>query len=263
MGAFTAKRHFFIIEWNGDENANMKKNDEKKINAFDLREKVYKANLRLQRDGLSILTWGNVSGIDRERGVILIKPSGVPYETMRPEDIVTLNLEGEAIEGDRKPSSDTPTHVALYKAFPNIGAIVHTHSPYAVAFAQAKRDIPPYGTTHADAFFGPIPCSRDLTKEEIEGDYEANTGKLIVETFRNRDYEAIPGALIASHGAFVWGKNPEEALDRALILEEVAKMAVLSERLNPNIKPISKALLDKHYNRKHGKKAYYGQPKKQ
>lgn len=233
----------------------MKKN----IEIEKLKKQVYEANMRLVKEGLVTLTWGNVSGINRELGIVVIKPSGVPYESMKIEDMVVVNLEGKVIEGHYKPSSDTPTHLELYKKFPRVGGVVHTHSSFAVAWAQAKKDITAYGTTHADTYYGDIPCTRELNKKEIENNYELNTGKIIVETFINKDYEAIPGVIVASHGPFSWGKSPKDAVDHAVILEEVAKIALLSKVVDANISEVSKDLLNKHYNRKHGRDAYYGQ----
>ena len=224
-----------------------------------LKQSVFEANMRLYRSNLIILTWGNVSGIDRESGLVVIKPSGVSYETMSADDMVVVDLEGNVVEGRYKPSSDTATHIELYKRFPNIGGVVHTHSTFATSFAQAKREIVTYGTTHADTFYGSVPCSRPLTKEEIESDYELNTGKVIVETFLNRDYEAVPGVLVGSHGPFTWGKDENAAVTNAIILEEVAKMAYLTKGINPEVEEIDQYLKDKHYFRKHGKNAYYGQ----
>lgn len=228
----------------------------------ELKKRVYEENLRLKSSGLVILTWGNVSGIDREKGLVVIKPSGVPYSSMRESDMVVVNMDGKIVEGDLKPSSDLATHLELYKAFPKIGGVVHTHSTYAVAFAQAGRPLPPYGTTHADTFYGEVPCTRSLTKEEINKAYELNTGKVIVETFKGKDYEAIPSVLVRNHGPFSWGASPEKAVENALILEEVCKMALLSEAINPEIERVDQYLLDKHYLRKHGKNAYYGQKEK-
>ena len=227
----------------------------------ELKQKVFEANLLLPKYGLVTFTWGNASGIDRARGLVAIKPSGVPYENMSPEDMVVVDLDGKVVEGKWKPSSDTPTHVELYKAFPAIGGIVHTHSSYATSWAQAGRDIPCYGTTHADYFYGDIPCLRGLTKEEIEEAYERNTGLLIVREFARlgKDPVAVPGCLCRNHGPFAWGKDPAEAVHNAVVLEEVAKMAYLSEQINPGIQPAPQELQDKHYLRKHGKDAYYGQ----
>ncbi len=228
----------------------------------ELKKRVYEQNLRLKESGLVILTWGNVSGIDREKGLVVIKPSGVSYSSMKESDMVVTDLEGNVVEGDLRPSSDLATHLELYKRFPKIGGVVHTHSTHAVAFAQAGRDLPPYGTTHADTFYGEVPVSRSLSKEEIEEAYELNTGKVIVETFKGKDYEAVPGVLVRNHGPFTWGNSPEKAVENAIVLEEVCKMALLSESLNPDIKRVDQYLLDKHYFRKHGKNAYYGQKEK-
>lgn len=225
----------------------------------ELKKRVYDENIRLKESGLVILTWGNVSAIDRKSGLVVIKPSGVSYDKMKPEDMVVTDLNGKIIEGKLNPSSDLLTHLELYKAFPNIGGVVHTHSTFAVSFAQAGKDLAAYGTTHADTFYGNVPCTRKLTKKEIENNYELNTGKVIVETFANKNYEGIPAVLVKNHGPFTWGNSPEKAVENALILEEVAKMAFLSESLNNKIKPVDNYLLDKHYNRKHGKNAYYGQ----
>ena len=227
-----------------------------------LKKAVWKANLELPERGLVIYTWGNVSGIDRERGLVVIKPSGVEYDALTPEQMVVIDLEtGEKVEGDLNPSSDTKTHLELYKAFPEIGGVVHTHSPYAVAWAQAGHDIPCFGTTHADYFYGSVPCTRYLTREELDEDYEKGTGKVIVETFRRRgiDPEAVPAVICRSHGPFTWGKDPAQAVYHAGVLEEVAKMAILTCRINPNAMPAPSRILDKHYFRKHGENAYYGQ----
>ena len=224
-----------------------------------LKKEVFAANMRLYKSNLIILTWGNVSGIDRDLGLVVIKPSGVSYETMTEEDMVVVDLDGNVVEGKYKPSSDTKTHLELYKNFPLIGGVVHTHSTFATSFAQAKRNIVTYGTTHADTFYGDVPCSRDLSKEEVEQDYELNTGRVIVETFASLDYEAVPGVLVSSHGPFTWGKDPNSAVTNAIILEEIAKMAYLSLGINNQIKEIEQHLKDKHYFRKHGKNAYYGQ----
>ncbi|MBQ8885147.1 MAG: L-ribulose-5-phosphate 4-epimerase [Clostridia bacterium] len=229
----------------------------------ELKERVFKQNLALVKNGLVVLTWGNVSAIDREKGLVVIKPSGVSYDEMTADDMVLVDIiTGKAVEGKYRPSSDTPTHLYLYKAFPNIGGIVHTHSTNAVAWAQAGRSIPAYGTTHADAFYGPVPCARALTKEEVEGAYEHNTGKVIAETFKTLDYEAIPAVLVKNHGPFAWGKSPEKAVENAVTLEEVAKMAMLTESIGDKVQTVDGYLLDKHYFRKHGKNAYYGQGEK-
>ena len=222
-----------------------------------LKQRVFEQNLALVKYGLVILTWGNVSAIDRETGLVVIKPSGVDYATMKAEDMVVVDLDGNIVEGNYRPSSDTPTHLELYKSFHEIGGVVHTHSTYAVAFAQAGRNITAYGTTHADAFYGDVPCTRALTAEEIQSAYEKNTGKVIVETVSN--YNAIPAILVKNHGPFTWGNSPEKAVENAVTLEEVAKMATLTEKLNPKTKRVDQFLLDKHYFRKHGKNAYYGQ----
>ncbi len=224
-----------------------------------LKEQVCRANLLLPEHNLVTFTWGNVSGIDRKRGLVVIKPSGLNYEWMKPEDMVVLDLEGKVVEGSWKPSSDTPTHLALYNAFPDCGGIVHTHSRWATVFAQAGRDIPALGTTHADDFHGPIPCTRPLTEEEIAGEYEAETGNVIIETLRGRDPMAVPAALVHSHGPFAWGRDPLEAVHNAVVLEEVAFMAWHTLALEPGKGEMQKALLEKHYLRKHGPGAYYGQ----
>lgn len=227
----------------------------------ELKRQVYEANMDLPRYGLVTFTWGNVSGIHRESGLFVIKPSGVDYDKLKPEDMVVIDLEGNKIEGTLNPSSDTATHVQLYKAFPQIGGIVHTHSSYAVSWAQAGRDIPCYGTTHADYIYGEIPCLRSLTAEEIEEAYEANTGRMIVSEFQRmgKDPLAVPAVLCKNHGPFAWGKTPHEAVHNAVVLEEVAKMAYRAEIINPRIQPAPQALQDKHYFRKHGEGAYYGQ----
>lgn len=215
----------------------------------------------LPKHGLVTFTWGNVSEIDRETGYFAIKPSGVEYDKLKPEDMVIVDLNGNKIEGKYNPSSDTATHVELYKAFPNIGGIVHTHSPWATSWAQAGRDIPCYGTTHADYIYGSVPCVRNLTKEEIDAGYEKNTGVLIVDYFKDKDYEAVPAVLCKNHGPFTWGKDGHEAVHNAVVLEEVAKMATRTEAINPDVKPAPQVLQDKHYYRKHGANAYYGQSK--
>jgi L-ribulose-5-phosphate 4-epimerase len=224
-----------------------------------LKEQVYQANMELNNRKLVVYTWGNVSGIDREKGLWVIKPSGVAYEALRPEMMVVLDLEGKVAEGELKPSSDTPTHLYLYQQFAKVGGVVHTHSALATSWAQASMGIPCYGTTHADYFYGEIPCTRELTREEIAGDYELNTGKVIVERFHHLDYEAIPAVLVAGHGPFSWGPDPMTAVHNSVVLEEVAKMAWTTLTLNPKISQVSPDLLDKHYQRKHGKNAYYGQ----
>lgn len=227
----------------------------------ELKEKVLEANLLLPRHGLVTFTWGNVSEIDRAAGVIAIKPSGVDYDKMRAEDIVILDLDGNKVEGKLKPSSDAPTHVVLYKAFAEVGGIVHTHSAYATSWAQAGMGIPCYGTTHADYFYGTIPCARSLTAEEIGNEYEKNTGLVIVETFKElgKDPMAVPGVLCVNHGPFTWGKDSYEAVHNAVVLEEVAKMALRARLINPSIAEAPQTIQDKHYFRKHGKNAYYGQ----
>lgn len=225
----------------------------------DLKKEVYEANMLLKESGLVILTWGNASGIDREKGLFVIKPSGVPYDKMRPEDMVVMDLEGNKVEGDLNPSSDTSTHLELYKKFKDIGGITHTHSKWATIWAQAGRNIEAYGTTHADYFYGKIPCTRSMTKDEIKGDYERETGKVIVEIFKDMDPTLVPAVLVKSHGPFTWGKDASEAVNNAIILEEIALMAYGSEQLNNNLDRMDKNLLDKHFLRKHGKDAYYGQ----
>lgn len=227
----------------------------------NLKQKVYEANMLLPRYGLVTFTWGNVSGIDRESGLVVIKPSGVDYEDLSPDKLVVLDLEGKVVEGKLNPSSDTKTHLELYKAFPTLGGIVHTHSVNAVAWAQACRDIPCYGTTHADYFYGDIPCARHLTVEELEEDYERNTGKAIIECFneRNLDPKAVPGVICASHGPFTWGKDAAQAVYHAVVMEEVAKMARLTLAIKPDAAPAPQHVQDKHYMRKHGPNAYYGQ----
>lgn len=227
----------------------------------ELKKAVYEANMDLPRYGLVTFTWGNVSAIDRERGLFVIKPSGVDYDKLTPEDMVVMDLNGNKVEGRYNPSSDTATHLELYKAFPEIGGVVHTHSSYATSWAQAGRSIPCYGTTHADYMYGEIPCVRCLTKEEIEGAYEENTGHLIVNSFKEmgKDVMAVPAVLCKNHGPFAWGKDAHEAVHNAVVLEEVAKMAYRAETINPRIQPAPQELQDKHYYRKHGANAYYGQ----
>ena len=225
----------------------------------ELKQKVYEANMQLPKYGLVTFTWGNVSAIDREKGLFVITPSGVDYDKMKPEDMVVMDLEGNQVEGKLNPSSDTKTHLVLYNRFPMIGGIVHTHSPWATSWAQAGRDIPCYGTTHADYMYGEIPCVRCLTKEEIDTAYEKNTGLLIVDYFKDKDYEAVPAVLCKNHGPFTWGKDGHEAVHNAVVLEEVAKMAARCEMINPQVKPAPQELQDKHYYRKHGANAYYGQ----
>lgn len=226
----------------------------------ELREEVLKANLLLPEHHLVTFTWGNVSGIDKESGLMVIKPSGVDYDKLRAEDLVVLDVKtGEKVEGDLNPSSDTPTHLELYRAFPALGGIVHTHSPWATIFAQAMKSIPCFGTTHADYFYGTIPVTRPMTNEEISGEYEKETGSVIIETFQNIDPADMPGVLVANHGPFTWGKDAMNAVHNAVVLEEVAKMAHAALALNPALTSINPVLLDKHYLRKHGKNAYYGQ----
>lgn len=228
-----------------------------------LKKEVYEANQMLPAHGLVTFTWGNVSGIDRESGLFVIKPSGVEYERLTPEDMVVVDLQGKKVEGKYNPSSDTATHAELYRAFPEIGGIVHTHSSYATSWAQAGRSIPCYGTTHADYIYGEVPCLRCLGEAEIEEAYEANTGRLIVSEFQRMGKEimAVPAVLCKNHGPFSWGTNAKEAVHNAVVLEEVAKMAYRAETINPRIQPAPQALQDKHYYRKHGANAYYGQAK--
>ena len=224
-----------------------------------LKQQVYEANLKLVEYNLVLFTWGNVSAIDKETGLVVIKPSGVDYAKLTANDMVVMNLNGEKVEGELNPSSDTPTHLELYRRFPEIGGVAHTHSTFAVSFAQAASDIPAYGTTHADFAFGSVPCTRDLTKDEIEGEYELNTGKVIAECFetRNIDYNAVPAVLVRSHGPFTWGKDGYDAAKNSAILEEVTKMAYLSKTMNAE--PANEFIQHKHYFRKHGANAYYGQ----
>lgn len=225
----------------------------------NLKEAVLKANLELPVRGLVTYTWGNVSAIDRESGLIAIKPSGVEYDNMKAEDIVIIDLECNVVEGKLKPSSDAPTHAVLYKAFPEIGGVCHTHSKWAASWAQAGMGIPAYGTTHADYFYGEIPCTRDMTREEIVSAYEANTGVVIAETFEGLNPNHIPAVLVKSHGPFTWGKDAYEAVHNSVVLEELAMMAMQCRNLNPAVKPMAQDLLDKHFLRKHGVHAYYGQ----
>ncbi|MBQ3756454.1 MAG: L-ribulose-5-phosphate 4-epimerase [Oscillospiraceae bacterium] len=225
----------------------------------ELKKTVCEANLLLPKHGLVTFTWGNVSGIDRDKGLVVIKPSGVPYDGMQPEDMVVVDLDGKLVEGKWKPSSDTPTHVVLYKAFPECGGIVHTHSRWATTIAQAKKEISAMGTTHADYFYGAIPCTRPMTDREIRGEYEKETGNVIVETFADRNPADIPGVVVCSHGPFAWGTDPMNAVHNAVVMEEVAFMNWHAMVLNPELGPMQQTLLDKHYLRKHGKNAYYGQ----
>ena len=223
-----------------------------------LKDDVFKANINLVKHGLVLFTWGNVSGIDREKGLVVIKPSGVSYEEMKAEDMVVVDLDGKVMEGSLKPSSDTPTHIELYKAFPDICGIAHSHSTYATAWAQAGRDIPNIGTTHADTFNDAIPCTRDMTEAEINGAYEKETGTVIVERFTQLNPVHIPGVLVKNHGPFAWGKNPDDAVHNAVTLEQVAKMALIAYSINPQ-STMNPSLVQKHFFRKHGDGAYYGQ----
>ena len=229
----------------------------------ELKKQVYEANMLLPKYNLVTFTWGNVSGIDRASGLFVIKPSGVPYEELSPDKMVVVNLDGKVVEGDLNPSSDTPTHLELYRAWSGIGGIVHTHSSYATSWAQSGRSIPCYGTTHADYYYGAIPCLRCLTKEEIEEAYEENTGRLIINEFERlgKDPAAVPACLCKNHGPFCWGSSPVDAVHSAVVLEEVAKMAYRTELINPKVDPAPQDLQDKHYYRKHGANAYYGQKK--
>lgn len=228
-----------------------------------LKQEVYKANMDLVRYGLVIFTWGNVSGIDRERGLVVIKPSGVDYETMRPEDMVVVDLNtGKVVEGDLRPSSDTPTHLALYRAWPEIGGVVHTHSTYATAWAEAGIDLPNIGTTHADYFHNAIPCTADMTEAEVKGEYELETGNVIIARFTKDGINPVhtPGVLVKNHGPFSWGKDPHEAVHNAVVMEQVAKMAFVAYSVNPRL-TMNPLLIEKHFSRKHGPNAYYGQKK--
>lgn len=225
----------------------------------NLKKRVFEQNLALAKHGLIVLTWGNVSARDEETGFVVIKPSGVSYDVMKPEDMVVVDVDGNIVEGCFNPSSDLPTHLYLYNWWKNVRGIVHTHSTYATAFAQSGRSIPSFGTTHADSFYGAIPCSRGLSEEEIFNEYEKNTGKVIVEAINNE--EEIPGVLVKNHGVFTWGCSPEKAVENAVTLEEVAKMAHLTLSLTPDVSEINQELLDKHYFRKHGANSYYGQKK--
>lgn len=225
----------------------------------ELKQLVYEQNMELPKRKLVTYTWGNVSGIDRQKGLFVIKPSGVDYETLKPSDMVVMDLERNKIEGDLNPSSDTATHLELYKAFKEIGGIVHTHSTFATSWAQAGRDLPCYGTTHADYFYGEIPCARNLTQQEIDEGYEKNTGKVIIETFKDKNPIHIPGVLCKNHGPFSWGKDATQAVYHAVVLEEIAKMNLYTELLNSNIVPAPQNIQEKHFMRKHGANAYYGQ----
>ncbi|GAB6168273.1 L-ribulose-5-phosphate 4-epimerase [Clostridium carnis] len=226
----------------------------------NLKKEVYEANMLLPKYNLITFTWGNVSAIDRESGLVVIKPSGVEYSEMKPEDMVVVDLEGNVVEGKYKPSSDTPTHVRLYKEFKNIGGVVHTHSRWATIFAQAGKGVVPYGTTQADYFYNEVPCTRAMTKEEIGTNYEYNTGEVIVETFKNLNPEFVPGVLVRNHGPFTWGKNANDAVHNAVVLEEIAMMAWNTEVLTGyNVQKMPQELMDKHFMRKHGPNAYYGQ----
>ncbi len=228
----------------------------------ELKEKVYKANIELVKHGLVIFTWGNVSGIDRARGLVVIKPSGVSYDEMKPDDMVVVDIaDGHVVEGNLRPSSDTPTHLAIYRAFPEVGGVVHTHSTYATAWAQAGMDIPNIGTTHADYFHDAVPCTADMTAQEVEGDYELETGNVIVKRFAGLNPVHTPGVLVKNHGPFTWGKDPHEAVHNAVVLEQVAKMAYIAYGINPSL-TMNPLLIEKHFNRKHGPNAYYGQTKK-
>jgi L-ribulose-5-phosphate 4-epimerase len=235
----------------------------------ELKEKVCRANLELVRRGLVIFTWGNVSAIDRKSGLVVIKPSGVSYDDMKPADMVVVNLDGKVVEGTLNPSSDTPTHLVLYRAFPNIGGVVHTHSTFATAWAQAGRDIPNIGTTHADYFHDDIPCTRDMRKAEVFGEYEKETGNVIVERFKGLNPDDTPAVLVRNHGPFAWGTDADNAVHNAVVLEEVAKMAFISSTLHLNtldlvehVPSMNRHLIEKHYSRKHGPNAYYGQKKR-
>lgn len=227
----------------------------------ELREQVLHANLELVRRGLVLYTFGNASGISREEGLVAIKPSGVPYEALKPQDLVVTDLGGRTIEGNLRPSSDLPTHLVLYNSFPKIGAVVHTHSEYATAWAQARRPIPCFGTTHADYFHGPIPVTDEMTREQITTDYEKHTGNAIVRAFQGIDYASIPAVLVANHASFAWGPDPETAAHNAVVLEAVARMAYFTVAINKDAPAIGRELHDKHHLRKHGSAAYYGQPK--
>lgn len=223
-----------------------------------LKEEVYKANMDLVKHGLVIFTWGNVSGIDREKGLVVIKPSGVDYDVMKPEDMVVVDLEGKVVEGQLKPSSDTPTHLAIYRAWPEVGGVVHTHSTFATAWAQAGLDIPNIGTTHADYFHEAIPCTADMTEAEVKGAYELETGNVIIKRFEGMNPMHTPGVLVKNHGPFAWGKDAHDAVHNAVVMEQVAKMASIAFAANPGL-TMNPLLIEKHYLRKHGPNAYYGQ----
>ena len=225
-----------------------------------MKQDVFEANLALVKHHLVILTWGNVSGIDRENGLVAIKPSGVDYAAMTSADIVLVDLEGRVVEGKLKPSSDLATHLELYRAWPTLGGIVHTHAPFTTSFAQAGAPIPCLGTTHADHFHGEVPCTRMLTREEVEGPYERNTGKVILERFASLDPVAVPGVIVAGHGPFTWGASPRKAVENSVALEQIAQMAIATRTISPNAETVPSYILDKHYFRKHGTHAYYGQP---
>ncbi|WP_312229508.1 L-ribulose-5-phosphate 4-epimerase [Pseudescherichia sp.] len=224
-----------------------------------LKQQVFAANLDLPRHGLVTFTWGNVSAIDRVRGLVAIKPSGVSYEAMTVDDIVIVDMQGQVVEGKLRPSSDTATHLALYRRYPSLGGVVHTHSTHATAWAQAGLAIPALGTTHADYFLGDIPCTRALTEEEVQGEYELNTGRVIIETLKEREPLHTPGVVVYQHGPFAWGKNAHDAVHNAVVMEEVARMAWIARGINPDLKPIDDYLMAKHFMRKHGSHAYYGQ----
>lgn len=226
----------------------------------ELKQRVCQANLDLVRHGLVIFTWGNVSGIDRESGLVVIKPSGVDYDSMKASDMVVVDLDGNIVEGSLRPSSDTPTHLALYRAFPELGGVVHTHSTYATAWAQAGIDLPNIGTTHADYFHRDIPCTADMTEAQVKGDYEAETGTVIIERFKGMNPVHTPGVLVKNHGPFSWGKSPEDAVHNAVVMEQVAKMAYVAFAVNPSL-TMNPLLIEKHFSRKHGPNAYYGQKK--
>jgi L-ribulose-5-phosphate 4-epimerase len=228
----------------------------------ELRAQVFEANLEIVRRGLVLYTFGNASGISREDGLVVIKPSGVPYESLKPEHLVITDLQGKLVEGDLKPSSDLATHLVLYRSFPNIGGVVHTHSEYATAWAQAQSSIPVFGTTHADYFHGPVPVTQNMTAEEIASDYEKNTGDLILRAFQQVDPDSVPAVLVANHGPFAWGKDPADAAHTAVVLEAVARMAYFTRNIMAEAPALSRELHDKHFLRKHGKAAYYGQSKK-